>query len=303
MSYPINNTFDTAPPAGYLTDLGGMSHSHDATNHLMVCTATKTQSILVVNEPQSFSAWFEADIELVSDPSARKHLGLWITHGNDSEGIRFAHLDGYWVVSYWSTAFVEKSMLATVNEGGGIPTFNVGERHTLRVDASIGEPDALGIRSYNRLRFSVDGVVLFDIFGQFPWGMVPGIFLYGCTANLHSIAGDEPSALGIAPLPHGVLRGGLVRQPYIQDVLDGYYRYAMRGKVTRDGVAAPNVRVWLFDRVEPIAKRQTVTDAQGGYVFAPLRPSVSGYTVLGFDDTGAFDPEAKDMLQPVEDPP
>lgn len=111
-----------------------------------------------------------------------------------------------------------------------------------------------------------------------------------------------PYASQLAGPPVGKLRGGgLINTPHIRDILDGYGRYALRGKVTRDGVPGQHVRVWLFDRTEPFAKRLTKSDAQGNYAFKPLRPSAYGYAVLGFDDTGAFDPDAKDFLQPVED--
>jgi hypothetical protein len=53
-----------------------------------------SQSILRFNEAAHGDFWFEADIELLTDPSARKHIGLWMTTGNGSEGYRFAHLDG-----------------------------------------------------------------------------------------------------------------------------------------------------------------------------------------------------------------
>lgn len=112
-----------------------------------------------------------------------------------------------------------------------------------------------------------------------------------------------PYASQFAGPPVPRLRGGMVNTPHIQTVLDGYVRHALRGKVTRDGAPAPLVRVWLFDRAEPTAKRMTRSDVNGNYVFKPLRPNVYGYAVLGFDDTGAFDPEAKDMLQPIEEAP
>jgi len=109
-----------------------------------------------------------------------------------------------------------------------------------------------------------------------------------------------PYAHQLAGPPVPILRGGLVSTPHIRDVLDGFAGYALRGKVTRNGAPAALVRIWLFDRMDPLALRLTRSDALGDYVFSPLRPSPRGYVVLGFDDTGAFDPEAKDFLQPVE---
>ena len=99
MGYPLNDTFASAPAAGYTTVLGGMSASHNGAQQAIDASASITQSVLRFNEAANGDFWFEADVELLTDPSARKHLGLWMTTGNAAEGYRFAHLDGAWSVS------------------------------------------------------------------------------------------------------------------------------------------------------------------------------------------------------------
>ena len=99
MSYPLSESFATAPAAGYTAVLGGMSATHNSAQQSIDISAPNSQSILRFNEAAHGDFWFEADVELLTDPSARKHIGLWMTTGNGSEGYRFAHLDGRWSVS------------------------------------------------------------------------------------------------------------------------------------------------------------------------------------------------------------
>ena len=94
MPYPLQRSFEIAPEAGYLAALGSMSASHNSAQQSIDLTAPNSQSILRFNETAHGDFWFEADMELLTDPSGRKHVGLWVTTGNASEGYRFAHLDG-----------------------------------------------------------------------------------------------------------------------------------------------------------------------------------------------------------------
>src|SRR5579885_1954450 len=214
MSYPLNDTFATAPAAGYTTVLGGMSASHNAAQQALDLSAPSTQSILRFNEAANGDFWFEADIELLTDPSGRKHVGLWMTTGNAAEGYRFAHLDGAWSVSRWSSGFGDgAAVTGSVNDGArpraGIaataPTFNVGQRRTLRCEVITGAPDASGVPWSRLLQFSAGGVVLFQVADATYRGkLVPGVFLYGATARVHAIAGDTPSGLPAFPATVGV---------------------------------------------------------------------------------------------------
>ncbi|MFO0524417.1 MAG: hypothetical protein ACK515_28850, partial [bacterium] len=89
MSYPLSETFATAPAPGYTAVLGGMAATHNSAQQSIDISAPNSQSILRFNETAHGDFWFEADIELLTDPSARKHIGLWMTTGNGSEGYRF----------------------------------------------------------------------------------------------------------------------------------------------------------------------------------------------------------------------
>src|SRR6218665_996347 len=104
MSYPLSESFATAPVTGYTAVLGGMSATHNSTQQSIDISAPNSQSILRFNETAHGNLRFAADVELLTDPSAHKHLGLWMTTGNGSEGYRFAHLDGAWSVTRWNSS-------------------------------------------------------------------------------------------------------------------------------------------------------------------------------------------------------
>ncbi|MFN9677598.1 MAG: hypothetical protein ACK58C_08360 [Betaproteobacteria bacterium] len=143
MSYPLSDTFATAPVSGYTTVLGSMSATHNSVQQAIDVSAPSSQSILRFNETAHGDFWFEADVEFLTDPSARKHIGLWMTTGNGSEGYRFAHLDSAWVVTRWNNGFGDgAAVTGSVNAGAkpvagvadAAPTFNVGQRLTLRCE-------------------------------------------------------------------------------------------------------------------------------------------------------------------------
>jgi hypothetical protein len=203
MSYPLNDTFASAPAAGYTTVLGGMSAGHNSAQQAIDVSASTTQSILRLNEAANGDFWFEADVELLTDPSARKHLGLWVTTGNAAEGYRFAHLDGAWSVSRWSSGFGDGAAVA--GSVSTAPTYNVGQRRVLRCEVITGAPDANGVPWTRLIQFSAGGVVLFQVADATYRGkLVPGVFLYGATARIHAIAGDTPSGLPAFPAAVGV---------------------------------------------------------------------------------------------------
>lgn len=214
MSYPLNDTFATAPANGYTTALGSMSASYNGTQQAIDLSAPNAQSILRFNETAHGDFWFEADLELLTDPSARKHIGLWMTTGNGAEGYRFAHLDGGWSVSRWNSGFGDgAAVTGGVNDGAkpiaGVadvaPTFNVGQRMILRCEVIVGAFDANGVPWARLIQFKAAGVLMFQVIDAIYRGkLIPGVFLYGATARVHAIAGDTPSGLPAFPATVGV---------------------------------------------------------------------------------------------------
>jgi hypothetical protein len=208
VSYPLSDTFATAPAAGYTTVLGGMSATYNAAQQAIDLSAPSSQSILRFNETAHGDFWFEADIELLTDPSGRKHVGLWMTTGNGVEGYRFAHLDGGWNVSRWNSGFGDGAATGGINDGGKpiagmadmAPSFTVGQRMTLRCEVITGAFDANGVPWARLIQFKAGGVLLFQVGDATYRGkLIPGVFLYGATARIHAISGDTPSGLPAFP--------------------------------------------------------------------------------------------------------
>ena len=72
MSYPLSESFATAPATGYTAVLGGMAATHNNVQQSIDISAPNSQSILRFNETAHGDFWFEADVEFLTDPSARK---------------------------------------------------------------------------------------------------------------------------------------------------------------------------------------------------------------------------------------
>jgi hypothetical protein len=214
MSYPLSESFATAPAAGYTTALGSMAASYNSVQQAIDISAPNGQSILHFNETANGDFWFEADVEFLTDPSTRKHIGLWMTTGNGSEGYRFAHLDGGWSVSRWNSGFGDgAAVTGGINDGahpiagvtGAAPTFNVGQRMVLRCEVIVGAFDANGVPWTRLIQFKAGGVLMFQVGDPVYRGkLIPGVFLYGATARIHAIAGDTPSGLPAFPATVGV---------------------------------------------------------------------------------------------------
>ena len=85
------------------------------------------------------------------------------------------------------------------------PTFNVGQRLTLRCEVIVGALDANGVPWARLIQFKADGVLMFQVGDAAYRGkLIPGVFLYGATARVHAIAGDTPSGLPAFPTTVGV---------------------------------------------------------------------------------------------------
>ncbi|WP_265286091.1 hypothetical protein [Verminephrobacter eiseniae] len=209
MSYPLSDSFAFEPATGHTAVLGGMSATHNSVQQSIDISAPNSQSILRFNETAHGDFWFDADVELLTDPSASKHIGLWMTTGNGSEGYRFAHLDGAWSVTRWNSGFGDGAAVSGgINEGAkpvaGVadvaPTLNVGQRLILRCEVIVGAFDANGVPWARLIQFKAGGVLMFQIGDAAYCGkLIPGVFLYGATARIHAIAGDVPSGLPAFP--------------------------------------------------------------------------------------------------------
>jgi hypothetical protein len=84
------------------------------------------------------------------------------------------------------------------------PSFNVGQRLTLRCEVIVGAFDANGVPWARLIQFKAGGVLMFQVGDAAYRGkLIPGVFLYGATARVHAIAGDTPSGLPAFPTTVG----------------------------------------------------------------------------------------------------
>lgn len=334
MSYPFSNTFEVAPPADYLTVMGSMSATYNSAQQSIDISAPTLDSILRFNEPAHGDFWFEADLELLADPSGRKHVALWMLTGNGAEGYRFAHLDGGWDVQRWHSNFIDRYVVAsTVNDGarpisgldGVAPAFNVGQRRILRCEVIVGAFDANGVPWARIIHFKADGVLMFQVLDATYRGkLIPGVFLYGATARIHSIAGGTPSGLPAYPSTVGARAPALGRLqspssdlwdqpgPYACQIRDipaarrdtyfggtGKIYGTVKVKGTPDLPLARKVQL-LHERSHAIVA-ETWSDAAGNYQFTGIDPT-QRYTVVSYDHEHMYRAVIADNLTPEVQP-
>ncbi|WP_404992077.1 hypothetical protein [Cupriavidus pauculus] len=331
MSYPLSDSFATAPAASYTTALGSMSASYNGTQQAIDLSAPNAQSILRFNEAASGDFWFEADIESLTDPSARKHVGLWMTTGNGSEGYRFAHLDGAWGVTRWNSGFGDgAAVTGSVNDGAkpvagmpdAAPSFNVGQRLVLRCEVIVGAFDVNGVPCSRLIQFKAGGVLMFQVGDVVYRGkLIPGVFLYGATARVHAIAGDTPSGLPAFPATVGVNaddklmklnspssdlwnRGGVYDRALHpipagrRDIHFGGHG-VIAGTVKEKGIPdQPLVRrVLLISENTRLLVAETWSDASGAYRFEFIDPA-QRYSVISYDHQQMYRAVIADNLHP-----
>jgi hypothetical protein len=335
VSYPLNNTFDTAPPSGYLTTLGGMSYSYNSAQQAIDISASSNQSILRFNEAANGDFWFEADIEFLSDSSGQKHIGLWMTTGNGSEGYRFAHYYSYWFATSWNSSFGAVAQIGgTINDGAKpivdvsatAPTLNVGERRILRCEVICGAYDSNGVPWARLIQFKADGVLMFQVIDATYRGkLIPGVFLFGASARVHAIAGDMPSGLPAFPALVGAYGGSelsrlnspssdLWNRPGGYDCQfrtiqasrrnihfggNGFIAGTTKEKGTPDHQKV--ARVQLISENTSILVAETWSDASGNYRFENLDPT-QRYTVIGYDREHLYRAVIADNLKPEQMP-
>lgn len=328
MSYPLNNTFDTAPPTGYLTTIGGMTYTYDSVAQAVNMVASSANSILAIGETANNNFWFSADIELISDTALHKAVGICMLTTSGASGYCFMHYDTYWKVYQWGDAFSASSILYTIPEGSiplpesiaPAPSYTVGTRAIFKFESLSASVDQYGIPRGQLFRVSINDNIIAIFNGwQYPGSVYPGIYLYGCTANLHSIAGDVPSGLtGLIPDSISQRYCNIDRMQSPQSNLwDQYYKatyYSVSplrkdvyfggngtiiGTVSASGT--PNVplsrEVLLYSETNRTWVASTWSDATGAYRFDNLDINQK-YTVIAYDYQHTYRAVIADNLVP-----
>nr|WP_321270434.1 carboxypeptidase-like regulatory domain-containing protein [uncultured Tolumonas sp.] len=179
MSYSFSDTFTNSDALGYGT-LVGASLTHNSTAKAVDMIAPNGSGgwwgfTGLATADRGYLLTFEADLELISDPSSRKHLGIFLTtSSNMPTGIRFAHLDGYWQLARFATI---SSGTEIVYSAQANPTFNIGERRRIKV-----------VKNLDNYKFYVDDVLVCDFTDATYRLCIPGVFDWYGNIRVHSVS-------------------------------------------------------------------------------------------------------------------
>lgn len=327
MSYPLSESFASAPGAGYYTTVGSIaSVTHNAGEQALDVVANRGQAVVRFTQPGSLDFWFEADLELIenywnSDPGSpergENHLGLWIMSGNGWEGWRAYHYRESWGLDFWNSGGGQTNVGSVPD---GIRPWTTGERHTLRcqykADPNVGRNQLV--------QFLVDGELLMQTTYQAAPGthtMMPGVFVWGCKARIHSIAGDLLTGLpafpevvgayspdlghkGSSQSPIGLAPGEAYPWKFKSLRTGAYLNYwAGPGSIIGTVKKAANPdnlpmsrRVQLFDTVSSLLVAETWSDEAGNYRFDGISLTVP-WMVIAFDYAQSYRAVVADNLR------
>ncbi len=192
MSYSFSDTFTNSDALGYGT-LFGASLTHSSTAQAVGMSNNTPDGgwwcfTGLATADRGYLLTFEADLELISDYSSRKHLGIFLTTpSNMPIGIRFAHLDGYWQLARFATAYSGTEIVYSAQAN---PTFNIGERRRVKV-----------VKNLDNYKFYVDDVLVCDFTDATYRLCIPGVFVWYGAIRIHSISyqidGMDISALAL----------------------------------------------------------------------------------------------------------
>ena len=306
IAYPISETFTTGIPVGFASAAGsGMTATYDSGNQAaqLVGGAAIFPLWTIGAAPLSGDFFIEFDLELVSDASAIRHLGLWLLTGNGYEGYRVAQQGGqpYNIkLSSYNAAGIEVATWTTISAENHL----VGVRKTWRADYVR----AGGI---GRMVLSLGGVPIFDCLDtSVGTTMRPAVFAYGCTVRVHSVVANTGSAYPYAApgghnLPVALVhssngaQGNQPGPPHARGFGMGLLRRnhwqggngRVRGTVAEKGTpnAPVHRKVRLFHEATGVLVAEVWSDVTtGAYSFDNIDASPQKYTVLSYDYTGAF---------------
>lgn len=191
MTSILDESFDTAPPIGFY-DLSGWGTSlptvtYNSTASALDMQSTDGSAMLIMASPLNGGLLtFEADVELVSDPNNRKHLGVWLSvKKGKPTGYRICHLDNLWNVSFFTDFETEVVQASTILNN---MSFNVGERRRLRVTYQNG--------AYTLSANEVPVITFTSTLP--PIDLYPGVFGYVGVARVHRVIVERTDAISIS---------------------------------------------------------------------------------------------------------
>lgn len=216
-----SQTFDSAPLSSDYSIAWGSSTAvwNEAESALDVSTPTNSYNLVRFSRPLECDFWFEADIELISQPIIDgnvnyyhslgfRYLGIHLSNGSSMKGWRLEH---YHQPNTWHDSWYVEH-LPNADFSGPVEVYHataddqyfrrwwVGGRNTLRVEYR-GHPT----RPTERLmHWYINGALFLQTqhSPSMDGNLVqPGVFFYGGTIRIHSVSGGSPSGLPDLGIP------------------------------------------------------------------------------------------------------
>lgn len=280
--------YNVFPTVSYNSTLKSLDISSSSTNHKVVIPGG---GIGVASDQYIV----ETDIELISDASGRRIVGIALIDPASVSGGYFAgpevcSLDAGWR-SIHRNAWLE-SDITYVSLTSSSVTYSVGARHVLKF-----------VRSGLHYDFYVDGILVFsfdDTAVREP-SLLPGIIVYACAIRVRSFKYSATlldDAAVTRAIDDGAIRsfrllaGSMSVSPSRE--LYGY----IEGVVKNSGVPVPDQRVACFDNSHNLID-EVKSGSDGSYRFDNL-PRLNGdtYVVMARDSNGLLSPATADNRIP-----
>lgn len=337
MTYPINETFDTAPPVGfwslYKSDIYPFTATHNASAQAIDLQSGAQQSLWRIDAAGALTAFsFTADLELLADTAGGYHMGLWLTNtlgGAGDYGLRYTNskLSGTWFSSVWVGAISTGANYELTRQIVGVqPYSDVGSRVLLRVEYR----PCLYAKNFSNVYFFMDDVLVAWIPNVKTIPMYAGVLLYGTSVRVHSIGLNDPTTELLPELQASTDQEPLYKytnptQPPAQITMSApqkvnsnslvkNYRSFTRwqselspfaanyGGVIVSGVVtiqgtAAARKVRLYNKSTGQLVGQVMSGINGSYTFTNLDPSFE-YFAVAHDHTRTYNAVIQDMIQP-----
>lgn len=187
MAFIIDESFESGIPAGFadLVVQGSMGVSYNADAAAVDLSPSYHNNywrMVSAGARQEFS--IVADLEVISDPWNRRHLGFGLLAGSGSLGYRIDTLDNNAIHTYWwDNAWNAVDIGQTVKDSQ--PVIDIGKRYVMRLDFKRYVGNALlvdwFIDDVRVMRKIICGLYWYDL------DMYPAIFCYFMTLRVHRV--------------------------------------------------------------------------------------------------------------------
>ena len=337
MTFPLNETFETAPPVGfwslYKSDIYPFTATHNAGAQALDLQSGAQQALWRIDEAGALNEFsFTADLELLADTAGGYHMGLWLTNTSGDagdHGPRYTNskIGGVWGLSVWKGSILAGSNYELAPLVAANPPYSlVGARVLLRAEYR----PCLYAKGFSNIYFFLDGVLVAWLPNIKTVSLYAGVLLYGTTVRVHSIGITDPTTEILPELYASADQEAMYRytnptQPPAQitmsapqkvnsNALVKNYRSFTRwqsessplaanyGGVIVSGIVtiqgtAAARKVRLYNKSTGQLVGQVMSGINGFYTFTNLDPSFE-YFAVAHDHTRTYNAVIQDMIKP-----